>query len=334
MNDLVVVSLRGGLGNQLFQFAAAKGCQADPDRPVVVDTRLEADWPNRLATVLEPTAFRVATSRELLRLRQVPPVPRGQRTLLRGRDAVARRAPALRLQRREFHEAGPIAFDPAIQDHDGPVLLQGYFQSETYFAGVADAVQRSFRLAPAATRRWIDAVTGRLPDDRPIVGVSLRTGADYRDFGVALPRRFADDAIDAITEPVGPVSFVVVGDVPADAAALADHLGSRGAAVSAADAPPADQLHLLAALPHLVLANSSFAWWGAWLGDRAHPDLAERVVVAPDPWWTEPDDIAPARWRRVAHAGFVPAPSEPGAGSRDQAAVVTHASGPHQGGPS
>jgi hypothetical protein len=304
MSDLVVASLIGGLGNQLFQFAAAKGLQQRADDPVVVDTRMSMEWPNRLPSVLRDGSFREVTQRELLRLRQVPHVRKGQRTLMRLRVATTRRLPWLRLDGLEFREESPIAFDAAILDFRPPVLLRGHLQSETYFGKVADAVRGSFRPAPLdAIKRYRD-IERKLPQGRPLVGISLRTGADYRGFGLVLPYSYYERALDLIMARVGQSSYVVFGDVAGDCAAFARSLRMRGSALSVGDASPSCQLHLMGMLPHLVLSNSSFAWWGAWLGDVDDGGEASRVVVAPDPWWTRPDDIAPERWSRIPHSGL------------------------------
>jgi hypothetical protein len=46
------------------------------------------------------------------------------------------------------------------------------------------------------------------------------------------------------------------------------------------------------------VANSSFSWWGAWLGSDE-----DKVVVAPEQWFADPtfrsDDIVPADWVRL-----------------------------------
>jgi hypothetical protein len=59
-----------------------------------------------------------------------------------------------------------------------------------------------------------------------------------------------------------------------------------------------EELHLMAACRGHVVANSSFSWWGAWLGQ--HP---EKVVVAPKAWFADPafrsDDIVPGSWVRL-----------------------------------
>jgi hypothetical protein len=49
---------------------------------------------------------------------------------------------------------------------------------------------------------------------------------------------------------------------------------------------------------HLVIANSSFSWWAAWLSENP-----EKIVIAPQKWFNEFDadtsDLIPERWIRI-----------------------------------
>jgi hypothetical protein len=61
-----------------------------------------------------------------------------------------------------------------------------------------------------------------------------------------------------------------------------------------------EDLRLMSRCKHMVLANSSFSWWGAWLGD----DSLGRTVIAPKQWFTDSNtdysDIVPAeRWVKL-----------------------------------
>jgi hypothetical protein len=55
---------------------------------------------------------------------------------------------------------------------------------------------------------------------------------------------------------------------------------------------------LMAAAEHIVISNSSFGWWGAWLGEREG-----REVIVPKEWYQAPhikhEHPCPARWTRI-----------------------------------
>jgi hypothetical protein len=59
-----------------------------------------------------------------------------------------------------------------------------------------------------------------------------------------------------------------------------------------------EDLALIGRCRHAAISNSTFGWWGAWLGER--PDS---VVVAAERWFGEPfipeQDKLPQRWLRV-----------------------------------
>jgi hypothetical protein len=58
---------------------------------------------------------------------------------------------------------------------------------------------------------------------------------------------------------------------------------------------PHEDLRLLAACGHHVLSNSSFSWWGAWLGETS-----DQIAIAPHPWFRRVPaatrEVVPARW--------------------------------------
>jgi hypothetical protein len=58
-----------------------------------------------------------------------------------------------------------------------------------------------------------------------------------------------------------------------------------------------EDLRLMAACRHFIIANSTFSWWGAWLG--ADPG---KIVVAPKVWRIDAQGIAdpvPDSWVRL-----------------------------------
>jgi hypothetical protein len=68
----------------------------------------------------------------------------------------------------------------------------------------------------------------------------------------------------------------------------------RGTAHAAA----ASDFRLMTRCRHFIIANSSFSWWAAWLGESA-----DSLVIAPRTWFRrhprQSRDLAPARWPRI-----------------------------------
>jgi hypothetical protein len=81
-----------------------------------------------------------------------------------------------------------------------------------------------------------------------------------------------------------------------------EHLADADTTVVDANEPEAgqDELRLMAACRHHVIANSSLSWWAGWLAASAG-----QVVVAPTPWFThrpETPDLFPAGWVTLPRA--------------------------------
>jgi hypothetical protein len=166
-------------------------------------------------------------------------------------------------------------FDPKFFGQTSGTWLSGWFQSDKYFLTAADRVRawfkpndRQFAAIEAVMRVWPAA-----PES--MASVHVRRG-DYRSmkFGVAksswaLPISYYREAFKRIPSDVRIAMF---SDDPDWAAYKFADLRPW---ISRTQTPVLD-LHLMARCRWLVTANSSFSWWAAWLNSR--PD---RAIFAP-----------------------------------------------------
>jgi len=65
---------------------------------------------------------------------------------------------------------------------------------------------------------------------------------------------------------------------------------------------PEEDLHLMRLCNHNIIANSTFSWWGAWL--NSNPD---KVVIAPERWFFDDEkfknNVVPSGWLKVRNDG-------------------------------
>ncbi len=277
MAGLIGARLQGRLGNQLFQYAAARcvaehlGCGV-----VLVGPRQRQRW-RTLARPLRTElsgAFRYVT---------FSPTSRWLNTL----QAFSQPAFASELGRLLPHRFRPRktlsggqllaeAYDPAIWQVAPGTLIEGYFQSEQYFQDRAATVRRWFTPSRRTAAVVDDLLAGLRGNVGDYVAVHVRLG-DYASHSLrvgdvlypyALGRDYYDKALDRF--PPG-VPVALFSDEPDAAAAL---LPSAPAWVCPA-ASPVVTLLALARFPRLIIANSSFSWWAGWLGGP------NNAVVAP-----------------------------------------------------
>ncbi|TMQ72217.1 MAG: alpha-1,2-fucosyltransferase [Candidatus Eisenbacteria bacterium] len=289
---MITARLMGGLGNQLFQYAAGFALA----RRLGVPLQLDATWFRGVTGrryALEPFTLsgRVASDSEL-RAAGI----RHPSAWARGLARVGIRKPAA--IRGHAREPGFSYWDGFLSLGDG-AYLDGYWQSERYFAEVAQVARAEFALRrppDAENQRMLDAIRGA-----EAVGIHARRG-DYvtdartRDVHGHAPAEYYAAAVARIRSLVRAPAFFVFSDDPAWAA---QHLRVDPATVIVGHNDAGrdyEDLRLMSACRHHIIANSTFSWWAAWLGERPG-----QRVIAPRHWFRDgPDarDLVPARWER------------------------------------
>lgn len=276
----ITVHSMGGLGNQLFIYAAGLAIARASDAALRVDTSqhaARADRPPLLQRYGFPAEYvqqeRRSTLGLLVKSNRFNDVPR-------------------RCVVRDLTICGDTMLGPLPAGS----CLYGYFQRWHYPELVAEDMRgHAAGLAArrlAAFERQLEHL--REPDS---IVLHVRRG-DYligegRVHGVASPDYYRS-AIENLRKMgfVGKV-YVFSDDIP-----LAVNELSRDLAVHPLLDRPVDAMDELLLMSHaasLVMANSSFSWWAAWLGERPG-----RPVIAPRPWFDAPGidsrDLLPPLW--------------------------------------
>lgn len=262
---MIGIRLMDRLGNNLFQYAAARGLATRHATGVVV-----MGVPSRLAelNLRDDTVF------------------------VDEADQAA--AGWVEHREREF------TFDPGVANLPDQTLLAGYWQSGRYFTHIADELRTEFRPRVAPSTRDQELL-GRFALVES-VAVHVRRG-DYvsspranRGHGV-LDATYYRTAVRGLRQRGIEPELVVFSDEPVWCEANLDLDAPTTWMPANLEAPERD-LWLMAGCRHHVIANSSFSWWGAWLG--THPD---QVVVAPGRWFDgyghDTSDLVPAGWVTV-----------------------------------
>lgn len=300
---MITVSLIGGLGNQMFQYAAGKALAERHQVPLALDISGFRDYalrPFLLDRLLVPEAIAAV---------RTEPAEKPEINFRRARwkariDRLLVKAglPKLASSPNEYREPH-FHYDPAFEALGPGISLFGYFQSERYFNSIAGNLRdwfsprESFGDAAAAALKRIEA--SRLP-----VSVHVRRG-DYLKPGThevhgILGESFYREVFDRLEDMVGNnAELFIFSDDPAAAEQVLSFIpGSRLIHVRGDPERPWEDMALMARCRHHVIANSSFSWWGAWL--NRSPD---KIVVAPRAWFAATElsqrntrDLYPATW--------------------------------------
>jgi len=287
---MIGIQLKGWLGNQMFQYAAAWTLADQLKCSLIIagnshgrrygilghwlgfdDPRLDPKVPQlglQQNGVLH-AAFGCGFSFETARLVELA-LPFLRRRLL-SRDYSPKRV-TLQSGEHAWEE-----FDPAFFIQPCRTWLDGWFQSEKYFSRNADRVRQWYRPKKEDELRIQQIIRGWPAPPERSVGIHVRRGdyANVRDNvadkeqGWLLPTRYYREALALIPKDAG---LIIVSDDPDWVAeTFADHKPW----VSRGNTPVID-MTLMSRCRWNVIANSSFSWWAAWLNSHHN-----KVVIAP-----------------------------------------------------
>lgn len=281
---MIVVRCKGGLGNQLFQYAAGRALAAHHG----VELKVDPTWYHTVES-----AVKVRRSFDLPHFRITAGLAteddlrefgvKGRTLAARGLGRLRRAVTGHRWW--SFHEMGYAA---EFERLGANTLLEGFFQHPRYLAGMEPLLRAEFELREEPPADVRDLAAGLKAG--PSVCVQVRRadyaaqpesaafhglcGADYyhrawqemlRRVPEARAWVFTDDpgwARDQLAE-LRPVRIV--------------HEDIAGPAFG-------HKFHVMRACRHFITANSTFGWWAAWLGASA-----ESVVVVPRAWLRDRD---------------------------------------------
>ena len=270
--DGVLGYVAGGLGNQLFILAAAWAQAKRLGVALYLDLShhgAKGSWAYALGDLNFPGV--VLTSKSPWRSVRTP----GGRVLPFPRDP--------RALRRVYVEKDDTRFDPAINSILPGTSMFGYFQSERYFESIKAEVRRMILSAPE-TPREAEYLAGLASEKR--IAVHLRRG-DYllapADRRLIASTDYALRARQVLAALGHDYPLRVFSDSPELVRA---ELAGVDADVEFADEEglltPINTIKAMASAEALVMSNSSFSWWAAWLLQEERGPSA--TVVAPRPW--------------------------------------------------
>jgi hypothetical protein len=286
MSSAIIAIVKGGLGNQLFIYAAARALALRTGRTLYLDSTrgyTKDDYGrsyrlDRFAIKAEPMPedWRIAPTLKHPRHKIIRALnnllPRDQRTYFA-----------------ERHNTSPAQLT-ALNPRREQITLLGYWQNEAYFADYATTIRTE--LAPPQPADEKNRALGEKFAANESVFVHFRRVRYWNLLGADYYQAAIDAALARLSHP----HFVLFGD---DLNWPQQNLDFRGASVELITHNTNDELAdlwLMSRCRHAVVANSSFSWWGAWLGDK----VPDRLIFAPTHVGWEV--CMPASWTWLANS--------------------------------
>lgn len=284
---MILVRLKGGLGNQMFQYAAGRALADRHGVELLLDSRFFASYKLH-AYGLD----RLAISSRHASLDELERWPIWQRKPLR----IVQR---LGIKTR-WYCPPQFGYDRLWSSLGDDLMIDGYFQSEKYFASIADVLTREF--TPKDSLSASNNAIREQAQQTESVMIHVRRGDYVTDpktlatHGVCSPAYY-DASIQYLRERlIDPQFFVFSNDMEWARENL--DLGKNAIYVEGNEKSPEIDIYLMTQCSHHVVANSSFSWWGAWLSRDPC-----KLVVAPKHWFVtdklNADELVPSGWVRL-----------------------------------
>lgn len=287
-NYMVYTKISDGLGNQMFMYACGYAISRRLHTELVLDaTPLDTNQKRKF----ELSKFNIECNR----------IISANRFRYKGIKVIFRKLwnGIVFNHMNQYKESTPYCYESRIKSIDNNTYISGYWQSEKYFAEYREDLLRMF--TPKKER---DISVKRICDEMQrcnSVAIHIRRG-DYLQVGCQIDMKYYETAIKMMKSLIPDgiiVLYVFSDDIEFCKGYFSEieksHTGTiefRYPNYKSEDCT-LDDLILMSNCHHIIMANSSYSWWAAWLNKNEN-----KIVICPDvDIWK--GDFYPDKWKKI-----------------------------------
>lgn len=263
MNTARTIKIKGGLGNQLFQYAHGRNC-IEKGEEVIFDISFFEENKKDTSRPFLLKKFNIIETNIFLPIKE-------------------------------------SIFKKYINKIKSKLSGEyGFFQSENYFKEITPIIHSEFTLKDPLSS-FAQTYTEQITQSQDSVSIHIRRG-DYilnssanKHHGTC-NLEYYEHAILKIKESIpSPIFFIFSDDIEW----VKENLKIEQATyVSNPNLSECEELILMSHCSHNIIANSTFSWWGAWLNQNSN-----KIVIAPQKWLntniSKQPDIIPSTWIKI-----------------------------------
>lgn len=290
---MIILKLRGALGNQMFQYAFGRSLAIEKRQLLFIDdTSLDSYAKSfdiyRQSRMYKLGYFRIKALRLPFRSSRIISI--------------------LRFFGRKFERIEKIDNQDPIYDEKllriakeaEDVYIDGHWFSEEYFIKNVAEIRKDFNLD-----KYMKTVSQELIEDietNNSVFLHIRRGDYISNSEVAKKQNIVKEdyykrAIDYIVRAKGDIKIFVFSD---DIKWVKKNfkIGIPMCFIDGDVNNPIQDLFLMSKCKHSIITNSTFSWWGAWLNNNE-----DKVIISPKHWFANDipsaKDIIPKDWVKL-----------------------------------
>jgi hypothetical protein len=264
---MIIVNIYGGLGNQLFQYAAGRQLAEKHQ------TTLKLDIENFKRDKRREYSLHHFNIKEIF-------CTAFDKAIIKGKERI----------RKLLNNDGPgaiyteqnLSFDNKMAGLGNNMYLDGYWGNEKYFTSIENIIRNEFTVARPPG--GINELYLQKIRSANSVAIHIRRGDYVSDketnavHGVCSIAYYQEAIAQLSAKTSNPSFFIFSDDIPWVKANLAiskfpvDYVEHNNNHAH-------EDLRLMYSCKHNIIANSSFSWWGAWLNNNPG-----KIIIAPEKW--------------------------------------------------
>lgn len=285
---MVKVILSGGLGNQMFQYAAGRALSLREKTILLTDLQII-----NKKTKATKRSFELG----IFNLKPIIKTSFYDKLKIRGFNLVRKNKNRNSRIFDIFCDEKAQFFDNRFTSLSEKSTLYGYFQNENYFKDISHQLRLDFTFKKALEGK--NAEIQNTIEFHNSISLHIRRG-DYLNNNSnlkVLDITYYQKAIQIISSELKNPYFFIFSD---DINWVKENLDLKFNHIFVDWNTNQDSyidMQLMSLCKHNIIANSSFSWWGAWLNNNP-----SKLVIAPSTWYKNdesnhyPDGFIPKGW--------------------------------------
>lgn len=289
---MIYLSIKGRLGNQMFQYAMARSLQEKLNMDILIDWHhvIESNtkepnigYQNSLKDfhVKDFTSINESKYIENMSLRQYLSFRKYEKNFPFGKDIVDKAKFESEFYDKHkncgllFYENGYIDFD--LSKLPKNIFLSGYYESTRYFDNIENELKKEFTPIHSKLSHNLDMYNKI--ENYESVCVTVRRG-DFvgNSFHDVCRTEYFLYGMDIIAKKIkNPTFFIFSNDVDW----IKENVKFKYPVIFEEGSDPVwEKLRMMYSCKHFIISNSTFSWWAQYLSKNK-----DKIVVAPDRWY-------------------------------------------------
>ena len=299
--NMIIIKLKGGIGNQMFQYAFGRRIALENDIKLKFDiTNFKDDrvYRNKYNLGCFNVVGNIAIEKDLRKARIFTSKSyfgKFIRLLYRIKPYYNRYI---------INEKKFFLYDQKVMIKKKNGYYNGYWQNEKYFKNIEDIIRQEFSFKNVLNHDNL-IISEKIINSNSIA-VHIRnygktydekaSKRDLKNFGI-MKMSYYQNALQYLENKINNFKIFIFSD---DINWVKNKFDFKFDNIFYVDNEGKDyeQLQLMSFCKHQIISNSTFSWWAAWLNNN--PD---KVVIAPKNWFpnadTDTSELIPKEWLKI-----------------------------------